>query len=168
MDGPAAKAEAPDIFTRIGVTRTAVLAPCYRRPRMDHPAPRVTVAFAMFCDGYDPDYPTDLRRLTTGVSGWTAAAPPTVDLTLAIGLWNAGAPGPVRCRIGIRRPDEGITYIGEGDAMLEEPGELAIMPLKLTLTCDRPGTSWGICEIAGKPLVEVPFTVRPASEHRGS
>jgi hypothetical protein len=123
-------------------------------------APRVSVAFAMFCEHYDPDRPTDLRNLITGISGWSAENPPVVELTLAIGLWNAGAPGPVHCRIGIRRPDEGVTFIGEGDATLEEAGELAIVPLKLTLTCDRPGTYWGICELAGKPLVEVPFTVR--------
>jgi hypothetical protein len=28
-------------------------------------SPRVTVAFAMFCQGYDPERPTDLRQMTT-------------------------------------------------------------------------------------------------------
>jgi hypothetical protein len=124
--------------------------------------PRLSVAFAMFCEGYDPGYPTDLRRMTTGIGGWKAEEPPTVELTLAVGLWNAGGPGAVRCRIGLRRPGEDVTYIGEADAMLEEAGEMAIMPLKLTLTFDRPGIYWAICELADAPLVEVPFSVSAA------
>ncbi len=125
----------------------------------DHTVPRLSVAFAMFCEGYDPDEPTDLRQMTTGIGGWTPEAPPTVALTLAIGLWNAGAPGPVRCRIGIRRPDEDVSYFGECDATVEDSGEMAILPLKLTLTFDRPGIYWAICELAGQPIVEVPFSV---------
>jgi len=116
----------------------------------------------MFCQSYDPERPTDLRQMTTGVGGWTADAPPTVELTLAIGLWNAGGAGRVRCRVGVRRPGDDVAYLGEGDTMLEEAGEMAIMPLKLTLTFDRPGTYWAICEFDGRPLVEVPFTVSEA------
>jgi hypothetical protein len=113
----------------------------------------------MFCHEYDPDHPTDLRQMTTGVGGWTADDPPTVQLTLAVGLWNAGAPGRVHCRVGMRRPDEDIKYLGEADATVEDAGEMAIMPLKLTVTFDRPGTYWAICEFDGVPLVEVPFSV---------
>ena len=131
---------------------------------IDVTGPRVSVAFAMFCEGYDPARPTDLRQMTTGIGGWTAEDPPTVELTLAIGLWNAGNPGQVHCRLGIRRPGEDTQFLGEGEATLEEPGEMAIMPLKFTLTFDRPGTYWAVCEFAGRPLVEVPFSVsaRPA------
>lgn len=122
-------------------------------------APRVSVAFAMFCHDYDADKPTDLRQMTTGIGGWTAEEPPTVQLTLALGLWNTGAPGVVRCRFGVRRPGEETQFLGEGDAQLEEPGEMAIMPLRLTLTFERPGIYWAICEFDGRPLVEVPFRV---------
>jgi hypothetical protein len=125
-------------------------------------APRVTVAFAMFCQSYDPNRPTDLRQMTTGIGGWKAEDPPTVELTLAIGLWSAGSPGRVDCRVGVRRPDDDVVYIGEGDTQIEAPGEMAIMPLKLTLTCDRPGTYWAVCEFDGRPLVEVPFSVSDA------
>lgn len=121
--------------------------------------PRVSVAFAMFCHEYDPNTPTDLRQMTTGLGGWSADAPPTVQLTLAIGLWNAGEAGQVRCRIGVRRPEEDVKYLGEADTTLEDPGEMAILPLKLTLTFDRPGTYWAVGEFDGKTLVEVPFTV---------
>jgi hypothetical protein len=126
--------------------------------------PRVSVAFAMFCENYDPAQPTDLRRMTTGIGGWRADEPPTVQLTLAIGLWNAGGAGPIRCRIGIERPGDPLRYIGEGETELEQPGDMAIMPLRFTLTCDRRGTYWAVCEIDGEPLVRVPFTVsdRPA------
>ena len=55
--------------------------------RDDSPAsPRLSVAFAMFVLDYDPERPTDLRRMTTGIGGWTSVAPPTVELTLAIGM----------------------------------------------------------------------------------
>jgi hypothetical protein len=121
--------------------------------------PRVTVAFAMFCQHYDPERPTDLRQMTTGIGGWTAETPPTVALTLAIGLWNAGGRGQVRCRIGVRRPGDDVQYLGEGDTTVDEPGEMAIMPLKLTLTFDRPGVYWAIGEFDGRTLVEVPFAV---------
>ena len=77
-------------------------------------APRLTVAFAMFVQSYDPERPTDLRHMTTGIGGWRADAPPTVELTLAMGLWNAGSEGRVTCRLVIRRPDDDIRYIGEG------------------------------------------------------
>jgi hypothetical protein len=113
----------------------------------------------MFCQGYDPDLPTDLRRMTTGVGGWTAEHPPTVELTLAVGLWNAGGAGRVACRLGIRRPGDEILYVGEGDTEMQNQGELAVLPLKLTLTLDRPGIYWAVCEFAGQPLVEVPFSV---------
>ena len=122
-------------------------------------SPRLSVAFAMFVLEYDPEKPTDLRRMTTGIGGWTAVAPPTVELTLAIGLWNAGAPGQVACKLGIRRPGDEIHFIGEGDTHVTEPGEMVILPLKVTLTFDRPGTYWAICEFNGDPIVEVPFTV---------
>jgi len=112
----------------------------------------------MFCEGYDPERPTDLRRMTTGIGGWTADAPPTVELTLAVGLWSAAA-GRIACRFGIRRPDEDTIYIGEGDTNIDGPGEMAIMPLKLTLTFERPGIYWAICEFDGEPIVEVPFAV---------
>jgi len=120
---------------------------------------RVSVAFAMFCQGYDPERPTDLRQMTTGIGGWRADSPPTVELTLAVGLWNAGAPGRITCRVGIRRPGEDTTFLGQGDTTLNDPGEMAILPLKLTLTFERPGTYWAICEFDGVPLVEVPFSV---------
>jgi hypothetical protein len=113
----------------------------------------------MFCQGYDPERPTDLRQMTTGLGGWVADNPPTVELTLAVGLWNAGGPGRVTCRLGIRRPGEESVFVGEGDTLLHDPGELAILPLKLTLTFERPGIYWAICEFAGQPLVEVPFSV---------
>ena len=113
----------------------------------------------MFVLDYDPERPTDLRRMTTGIGGWTAVAPPTVELTLAIGLWNAGAPGKVTCRLGVRRPGEDVQFIGEGDTEVNEPGEMVILPLKLTLTFERPGTYWALAEFDGHSLVEVPFTV---------
>jgi hypothetical protein len=125
-------------------------------------APRVTVAFAMFCQGYDPERPTDLRQMTTGIGGWSAADPPTVELTLAIGLWNAGGAGRIRCRLGIRRPGEEVVYLGEGDTGVNDAGEMAILPLKFTLTLDRPGVYWAIGEFGGRPLVEVPFSVTAA------
>jgi hypothetical protein len=121
--------------------------------------PRVTVAFAMFCQGYDPERPTDLRGMTTGIGGWTAAEPPTVELTLAVGLWNAGGPGRVHCRLGIRRPGDETAYLGEGETTVNDPGEMAILPLKFTLTFERPGIYWAICEFEGQPIVEVPFSV---------
>lgn len=121
--------------------------------------PRVTVAFAMFCQDYDPEAPTDLRRMTTGIGGWTEGDPPTVELTLAMGLWNAGAPGKVHCRLGVRRPGEDLKYLGEGDTMVNDPGELAILPLKIALTFDRPGVYWAVCEFEGAAIVEVPFAV---------
>jgi hypothetical protein len=124
--------------------------------------PRVSVAFAMFCQSYNPDRPTDLREMTTGIGGWRADDPPTVELTLAIGLWSAGGAGRVDCRVGVRRPGDAVVYLGEGDTSIEAPGELAIMPLKLTLTFDRPGIYWAICEFGGVPLVEVPFSVTDA------
>jgi hypothetical protein len=113
----------------------------------------------MFCQGYDPQQPTDLRHMTTGIGGWNAEAPPTIELTLAIGLWNAGGAGQVGCRLGIQRPGEEVVYLGEGDTQVEGPGELAVLPLKLTLTCDRTGTYWAIGEFNGQRLVEVPFSV---------
>ncbi|HET9370865.1 MAG TPA: hypothetical protein VFO19_11480 [Vicinamibacterales bacterium] len=121
--------------------------------------PRVSVAFAMFCEGYDPAYPTDLRQMTTGIGGWTFTDPPTVALTLALGLWNAGGAGTVRCRLGVRRPGDEVEFVGEGDTTVDEPGEMVILPLKLTLTFDRPGVYWAVCEFDGRPIVEVPFTV---------
>ena len=128
----------------------------------ESPAPRVSVAFAMFCQSYDPGRPTDLREMTTGIGGWRADDPPTVELTLAIGLWSAGGGGRVDCRVGVRRPGDDIVYLGEGDTSIESPGELAIMPLKLTLTFDRPGIYWAVCEFGGVTLVEVPFSVSDA------
>jgi len=125
-------------------------------------SPRVTVAFAMFCQGYDPERPTDLRQMTTGIGGWTADPAPTVELTLAIGLWNAGGAGPVRCRLGVRRPGEDVVYLGEGDTTVSEPGEMAILPLRFTLTFERPGIYWAIGEFDGVPIVEVPFSVSAA------
>lgn len=113
----------------------------------------------MFCQDYDPERPTDLRHMTTGVGGWTAEEQPTIELTLAMGLWNAGAPGKVTCRLGVRRPDDELKYIGEGSATVGDAGEMVLLPLKFTLTLDRPGTYWAICEFGGTPLVEVPFTV---------
>jgi hypothetical protein len=125
--------------------------------------PRVSVAFAMFCQGYDPERPTDLRQMTTGIGGWRADAPPTVQLTLAVGLWNAGASGRITCRVGVRRPGEETVFLGEGDTTLNDPGEMAILPLKMTLTFERPGTYWAVCEFDGHPLVEVPFSVSDAA-----
>jgi hypothetical protein len=122
-------------------------------------SPRLTVAFAMFVEGYDPERPTDLRRMTTGIAGWRAEAPPTVALTLALGLWNAGDSGRITCKLGVRRPDEDVEYIGEGETSVNDPGEMVVLPLKLTLVCDRPGTYWAIGEFGGERLVEVPFTV---------
>jgi hypothetical protein len=113
----------------------------------------------MFCQGYDPERPTDLRQMTTGIGGWSAEAPPTVELTLAMGLWNAGGAGRVTCRIGIRRPGEDTTFLGEGETTVQDPGEMAILPLKMTLTFEKAGTYWAICEFGGQPLVEVPFSV---------
>ena len=106
--------------------------------------------------------------MATGIGGWSAEAPPTVHLTLALGLWSAGGAGIVRCRIGVRRPGDEITYLGEGDTTVDEAGELVIMPLKLTFTLDRPGTYWAIGEFQGQPLVEVPFSVtdEPAPTER--
>jgi hypothetical protein len=123
----------------------------------------------MFCQGYDPERPTDLRGMTTGLGGWTAERPPTIELTLAIGLWNAGGPGRIACRLGVRRPGEPITYVGEGDTVVQDAGEMAILPLKLTLTFERPGIYWAIGEFGGQPLVEVPFAVseEPAPTVRG-
>lgn len=121
--------------------------------------PRLTVAFAMFCHDYNPDQPTDLRQMTTGIGGWTEEAPPTVQLTLALGVWNAGGPGRVDCRVGMRRPGEDVTYLGEADVTMDEAGEMAIMPLRMTFTFDRPGTYWAVCEFDGQRLVEVPFNV---------
>jgi hypothetical protein len=128
-------------------------------PTTDTTAPHVSVAFAMFCQDYDPDQPTDLRRMTTGIGGWRPDQPPTMELTLAVGLWNAGGRGRVKTRVGIRRPGEAILYLGEADTVVEDPAELALLPLKLTFTFDRPGTYWAVCEFDGRPLVEVPFTV---------
>jgi hypothetical protein len=122
-------------------------------------APRLTVAFAMFVQGYDPERPTDLRQMTTGIGGWTEDAPPTVELTLAMGLWNAGGEGKVTCRLGVVRPGEDVRYIGEGDTTVNDAGEMVVLPLKITLTCDRPGTYWAVGEFDGERLVEVPFTV---------
>ena len=121
--------------------------------------PRMTVAFAMFCREYDPATPTDLRQMTTGLGGWRADAIPTVDLTLAMGLWNAGGPGQVKCRLGVRRPDDEMQYIGEGDTIVSDVAEMVILPLKFQLTFDRPGTYWAVCEFGGDQIVEVPFTV---------
>jgi len=113
----------------------------------------------MFVLDYDPEHPTDLRRMTTGIGGWTSVAPPTVELTLAIGLWNAGGAGTVTCKLGVRRPGDDLQFIGEGDASVSDPGEMVILPLKFTLTFDRPGTYWAIAEFDGQQLVEVPFSV---------
>ena len=124
--------------------------------------PRVTVAFAMFCQNYDPERPTDLRQMTTGLGGWRADSPPTVALTLALGLWNAGSPGRITCRVGIRRPGEEATFLGEGDTTLSDEGEMALLPLKMTLTFERPGTYWAVCEFDGVRLIEVPFSVSEA------
>lgn len=122
-------------------------------------APRLTVAFAVFVQGYDPERPTDLRQMTTGIGGWRAEAPPTVELTLAMGLWNAGGEGRVTCKLGVRRPDEDVQFIGEGDTTVRDAGEMVVLPLKMTLTFERPGTYWAIGEFGGERLVEVPFTV---------
>ena len=122
-------------------------------------APRLTVAFAVFVQSYNPEQPTDLRQMTTGIGGWRAEAPPTVELTLAMGLWNAGGEGKVTCKLGVRRPGEEIRYIGEGDTVVNDPGEMVVLPLKMTLTFEKPGTYWAIGEFDGVRLVEVPFTV---------
>ena len=121
--------------------------------------PRLTVAFAMFVQGYDPERPTDLRQMTTGIGGWTEDSPPTIELTLAMGLWNAGGDGKVTCRLGVVRPGEHVRYIGEGETTVNDPGEMIVLPLKMTLTFDRPGTYWAVGEFDGERLVEVPFTV---------
>ena len=123
--------------------------------------PRLTVAFAMFCEDYNPERPTDLSRMTTGIGGWRADAPPTVNLTLALGLWNAGGSGNVSCRLGIQRPGEEVVYLGQGDAMVNDPGEMVLLPLKFTLTFETAGTYWAVCEFDSVKLVEVPFTVSP-------
>jgi hypothetical protein len=134
-----------------------------------HELPRLTVAFAMFCEDYAPERPTDLRRMTTGIGGWSSEAPPTLNLTLALGLWNAGGSGNVSCRLGIRRPGEDVVYLGQGDAMVNDPGEMVLLPLKFTLTFEKAGTYWAVCEFDGVTLVEVPFTVSeeqaPAFRH---
>ena len=121
--------------------------------------PRLTVAFAMFVQNYNPEQPTDLRQMTTGIGGWREEAPPTMQLTLALGLWNTGAAGRVTCKLGVRRPDEDLKYIGEGDTDVTDSGEMVVLPLKMTLTFDRPGVYWAIGEFDGVRLVEVPFTV---------
>ena len=126
---------------------------------MTDTTPRLTVAFAMFVQSYDPSRPTDLREMTTGLGGWSADAPPTVELTLALGLWNAGGPGEVTCRLGVRRPGDEPVYLGEGTTSVQDAGEMVILPLKFTLTFDRAGTYWAIAEFNGAPLVEVPFSV---------
>jgi len=140
------------------MTGDAIERPIVRPSQMTD-TPRLTVAFAMFCQGYDPERPTDLRQMTTGIGGWDPDAPPTHELTLALGLWNAGGEGTVRCRLGMRRPGDDVELLGEGEAVVRDPGEMVILPLKFTLTFDRPGTYWAICEFNGDPLVEVPFTV---------
>jgi hypothetical protein len=122
-------------------------------------SPRLAVAFAMFTQDYDPDRPTDLRHMTTGIGGWRAEAPPTVQLTLAIGLWNTGGAGRVTCRVGLVKPGAEIQFIGEGDTTVADSGEMVALPLKLTLTFDRPGTYWAVADFDGRRLVEVPFTV---------
>ena len=119
----------------------------------------LSLAFAMFVQNYDPALPTDLRQMTTGIGGWRAEAPATVQLTLALGLWNTGGARRVTCKLGLRKPDEEIQYIGEGDTEVTDSGELVVLPLKMTLTFDRPGTYWAIGEFDGARLVEVPFTV---------
>ena len=121
--------------------------------------PRLTVAFAVFVQSYDPERPTDLRQMTTGIGGWRAEAPPTVELTLAMGLWNAGGEGKVTCKLGVMRPGEEVRYIGEGDTVVNDAGEMVVLPLKMTLTFEKPGTYWAIGEFDGVRLVEVPFTV---------
>ena len=121
--------------------------------------PRLTVAFAMFCQDYDPEHPTDLRRMTTGIGGWKAGDPPTLDLTLALGFWNTGGEGTVRCRLGVRRPGADLEYVGEGNASVRDPGEMVILPLKLAVTFETAGTYWAVCEFDDQTLVEVPFTV---------
>ena len=125
-------------------------------------SPLLTVAFAMFVQGYDPERPTDLRHMTTGIGGWKPEAPPTLELTLAMGLWNAGVERRVTCRLGVQRPGEDVRYIGEGETTVRDAGELVVLPLKMTLTFDRPGTYWAIGEFDGARLVEVPFTVTSA------
>ena len=121
--------------------------------------PRMTVAFAMFCKTYDPERPTDLRTMITGIGGWTEADPPTLDLTLALGLWNAGGAGMVRLRLGVRRPERETEFVGEGDTTVRETGEMVILPLKVSLTFDQPGIYWAVCEFDGRLLIEVPFSV---------
>jgi hypothetical protein len=121
--------------------------------------PRLSVAFAMFVQNYDPEHPTDLRQMTTGIGGWRAEAPPSVQLTLALGLWNTGAAGRVTCKLGVRKPGEDLQFIGEGDTDVTDSGELVVLPLKMTLTFDQPGTYWAVGEFDGVRVVEVPFTV---------
>ena len=120
---------------------------------------RLTVAFAMFVQNYDPEHPTDLRQMTTGIGGWRAEAPPTMQLTLALGLWNTGAARRVTCKLGVQRPGEALQFIGEGDTDVTEAGELVVLPLKMTLTFDQPGTYWAVGDFDGQRVVEVPFTV---------
>ena len=104
--------------------------------------------------------------MTTGIGGWRAEAPPTVQLTLAIGLWNTGGAGRITCRLGVIRPGESMQFIGEGDTQVADSGEMVVLPLKMTLTFDQPGTYWAIGEFDGKRVVEVPFTVtcRPSAD----
>jgi hypothetical protein len=59
----------------------------------------------------------------------------------------------------MERPGEDVKFLGEADATVEDAGEMAILPLKMTFTFDRPGTYWAIGEFDGARLVEVPFTV---------
>jgi hypothetical protein len=61
-------------WDRMGADVTADLSPSTTPTE----TPRVTVAFAMFCQSYDPNRPTDLRQMTTGIGGWKADDPPTV------------------------------------------------------------------------------------------
>jgi hypothetical protein len=70
--------------------------------------------------------------------------------------------------MGVRRPGEEVQFLGEGEATVEDSGEMVVMPLKLTLTFERPGTYWAIGEFDGQTLVEVPFSVtaEPAPTQR--
>ena len=122
-------------------------------------APGLSLAFAMFVQNYDPERPTDLRQMTTGIGGWRAEAPPSVQLTLALGVWNTGGARRVTCKLGLRKPGEEIQYIGEGETTVTDSGELVVLPLKMTLTFEKTGTYWAIGEFDGQRLVEVPFTV---------
>ena len=119
----------------------------------------LSVAFAMFVQNYNPEQPTDLRQMTTGIGGWRAEAPATMQLTLALGLWNTGAARQVTCKLGVQRPGEELQFIGEGNTDVTDSGELVVLPLKMTLTFDRPGTYWAVGEFDGERLVQVPFTV---------